>query len=259
MIVLTALTAFGSALLAFAQTTTSATMTTTTTGGRNLTQRLQNIVTRADQEINRRITALDNLASKISSMTKISDTEKSNLASSTEAQISEMNVLKAKVSTDSDLTSLKSDVQSIAKSYRIYMLIIPQGTITAAADRVMDVASSVQAIAVKLQSRISEDQSAGKDVTAIQPALSDLNAKVNDAETQAQAATSEVTGLTPDNGNTTQMQANTAALKDARTKIQTAMKDLQTARKDAGTIVQGLKALEGNVSPTTPQTTTPQS
>ncbi len=232
----------------FAQS--SSTAATSTRPG--LTARLQNIVNRADQEIERRVNTLNGLSSRINSMVKLSDAEKSGLSSSIQSQIDEMNSLKSKVGEDGDLTSLKSDVQSITNSYRIYMLVVPQGTITAAADRAMEVASSVQAIGVKLQARLTAAQSAGHDVTALQTDLSDMNAKASDAITQAQAAIAEVTALTPDNGSSTLAQANTAALKDARTKIQTAMKDLQAARKDAGTIVQGLRAFaKPNASSTT--------
>jgi len=204
-------------------------------------QRIQNIVSRTNQEITRRIAALNALSARVNAMQKISASDKSDLASSIQAQISAMDSLQAKVVADENSTSsLKSDVQSITASYRIYALVIPQGTIEAAADRVMTIVSDMTTIGDKLQARVSTlGTSASASITS---GLADFNAKVADANTQAQAAVSEVSGLVPDQGNQTQMQANTAALKDARSKIQTAQKDLVAARKDAGTIVKTLEA-----------------
>jgi hypothetical protein len=112
----------------------------------------------------------------------------------------------------------------------------------------------MQTLAGKLQTRISAAQSAGNNVTVAQAALTDMNAKLTDANTQAQAAITEVSGLKPDNGDQTVMQSNTAALKDARTKIQTAQKDLVAARKDAGIIV---KSVGGWKTATSTATSTP--
>ena len=71
----------------------SAQVATTTSSSRvsyraQLAQRLQNIVNRANQEIERRITALTTLSNRVSEMQKISPNDKSALLSSIQAQIS---------------------------------------------------------------------------------------------------------------------------------------------------------------------------
>ena len=71
--------------------------------------------------------------------------------------------------------------------------------------------------------------------------MADINVKITDAGTQANAAISLVSGLQPDQGATTTLKANTAALKDAQSKIKTATADLVAARKDATTIVNIIK------------------
>src|SRR5581483_9804890 len=108
----------------------------------------------------------------------------------------------------------------------------------AAADRALDVAQSLSTLAGQLQTRITAAQNAGHDMSASVTALADMNAKISDANTKANAATSEVAGLKPDNGDQTVMQSNLATMKDARSKIQAAQQDLIAARKDAGTIVK---------------------
>ena len=197
--------------------------------------------TRAKQEITRRIDALTKLATRVSEMKRLSDSEKSTLSANITAQINTLNTLEAKIAADTDAATLKADVQSITKSYRIFALIIPQGAIAAAADRIEAIAASSTELSAKLSTRITAAGAAGKDTTAMTTSLSDMNAKIADANTQAQAAVSETASLQPDNGDKTVMTSNTAALKDARSKIQAAEKDLKAAKADAESIVKAVK------------------
>ena len=192
---------------------------------------------RADQEIIRRITSLTALKTRVNGIVKLSADQKTNLSSLLDTQIGAMNDLTAKIAADASAnstSSLKIDIQSITKAYRIYMLVLPRGTITVAADQILDVADTMSAFAVKLQGR-------GVSVTA----LADMNAKIADAKVQVQAAIDEVSGLNPDNGDQTIMQTNTTALKDARAKLKIARADLETARQDVRAIV---KTLGGSVT-----------
>jgi hypothetical protein len=201
----------------------------------------------ANQEIARRVTSLNALATRVNAMTKLSASEKSTLSATIQGQVTLLNALQAKIDADANSTSsLRADIKSITLEYRIYLLVIPQVQIQVAADRVMTIADILATLAGKLQTRITAAQSAGKNVGGAVAALADMNAKIADANVQVQAAVNETIGLKPDNGDKTIMQANTAALKDARTKIRAANQDLITARKDAGVVV---KALAGN--PTT--------
>lgn len=206
---------------------------------------------KADQEIARRIDALNALSARVNGMVKVSSDDKANLNSEIQSQITAMNTLQAQVTADAaanSTTSLKADVQSITKAYRIFALVIPEGAIEAAADRVETIVGLMTQLAGTLQTRITAAQSAGADMTASVSALADMNAKVADANTQAQAAVTEIADLQPDNGVQSVKDSNTAALKDARTKIQAAQQDLVTARKDAGNIVKALESLSISAS-----------
>lgn len=213
--------------------------------------------TRADQEITRRINALNALNTRVNAMVKVSASDKSTLSSNIATQIAAMNTLQTQIAADAaanSTTSLKIDIQSITKSYRIFALIIPQGAIEAAADRVLDITDMMTTLGTQLQTRITAAQTAGNNMSVEVAALADMNAKIADANTQANTAVTEVASLQPDNGNATIEASNTAALKDARTKIQTSQQDLTAARKDAGTIVKALLALK--VSATASSTVT---
>ena len=166
-----------------------------------------------------------------------------------------MNALQAQIGMDQNSTSsLRVDVQSITGQYRIFALIIPRGAIEAAADRVMTIVSNMTTIVNKLQTRIPALSSPVSPTAASD--IADFNAKITDANTQAQAALSEVTPLMPDNGSSTLMQANTSALKEARADIKTAQQDLTTAYQD---IVAVVKALIARGTPTTTSTATSSS
>ncbi len=204
---------------------------------------MKDITTRADNEITRRMNALNALSARVNAMVRLSATDKSNLSTSIASQITAMNTLQAQVAADAaanNTSSLKTDVKSITSSYRIFILVLPQGAIEAASDRVLTIVSTMNDLGTKFSARISAAATAGNDVTAAQASLTDFNAKVADANTQATAAASEVASLTPDNGNTTVEASNTAALKDAHSKILAAQQDFVTARADAMAIINDL-------------------
>jgi len=228
---------------AMAQTAASSTASSTRGAARVTAQetRIAKAKMHADQELDRRVASLNALAARVNDMKRITDAQKSSLTMSINDQVTVLATLKAKIDADTDVAALRTDIQSITKSYRIYALILPQASLVAAADRAMTVASSMSALSGKLQSRISTLQASGTDVTALQAAYADFNLKIADANTQANAAVTEVVSLKPDNGDKTVMAANIAALKDARKKVQVAQQDFVAARKDAETIVKGIR------------------
>ncbi len=215
--------------------------------------------TRADQEITRRINMLNALMTRVNAMVLLSSDEKNSLSSTIQGQITLMNDLQTQIATDASAnstSSLKSDIQSIVKSYRIFILIVPQGAIAAAADRIETIASLMNDLSAMLQVRITDAGTAGDNTTAAAAALADMNAKIADANVQAAAAVTETASLKPDNGDQTVMASNRAALQDARSKIVAAQKDLGAARKDAGMIVKDLMSFRTSASASASSTIT---
>ncbi len=211
--------------------------------------RSANLQQRANKELTRRINSLNELLTRISGFKKLSDTQKASLTSQVQAQITALTALQAKIAADTDPTALKTDVQSIVQSYRIYALFLPKIQILAAADRVLSVSDEMSSHAATLQTKIAADQSAGKNVSDLQTLLSDMNAKIADAKTQAQGAIDTVTPLTPDG-----YPANKQQLQSARQMIATAVKDLDTARQDGRKIIVGLLKF-GKMTSDKPKTT----
>ncbi|MES2134888.1 MAG: hypothetical protein V4449_01440 [Patescibacteria group bacterium] len=206
---------------------------------------------KAHQEIDRRVTNLNALVLRVQAMLNLSEADKTAIAGTLTAQVNALNALKAKIDADADPETLKGDVKSVTDSYRIYALIIPQGAIIAAADRIVTVATKLHLISLKFETRIAAAATAGNDVKAVRVTLEEYNSKIANASLQAQAAVNAIVTLVPDDGDATKKAANIKALKDARAKIVLAQKDLQTARKDADKIITALKGMKVNSTATT--------
>lgn len=203
---------------------------------------------RANQEIERRLDALDRLSGRIEDAKRITLDDKATLTASIQAQIDALVELKAKIEADDSTTTLKADIESITKGHRIFLLVIPKGAITAAADRVLSVATQMEAFSSKLQARI--DGAGDVDAGALNDLLDDYDAKVADAKVQANAAIDLVADLSVDNGDASVVASNTQTLKDARAKVVAAQQDLKTARQDAQKIAGAVKG-HGSVTAST--------
>lgn len=212
------------------------------------TTRAERAKDKAEQEIDRRVAALNALLTRVEAMTKVTDQLKANLKANVENEIDGFTQLKAKVDADTDLATLKTDVQSITQSYRIFVLVIPQGRITAAADRMATVINMMGAIGTKLQARINTAKAAGSDTSALEASLADLGDKLTSAQAHAQAAVAAVAPLTPDQGDKDAMAKNDAAIKSAQAEIKAGTQDLVDGRKDIAAIISGLGKLDASAN-----------
>ncbi len=231
-------------------------ITSSATSTNNAVQ--QKVQQKAETEIDRRINSLNTLNSRIEEMKKLSESEKTALQSTVQGVISNLGTLQEKIASETDSQTLKTYTQSITKAYRVYALVMPQTQILSATDRIQTSANTLSTIANKLQIRINQASST-MEAISLQTQLADINIKIANAKTQAQAAISEVTNLLPDQGDKTIAQSNLTALKDARTKIVVAQKDLKAARDNAREIIKSLTPpIKANKATSTIGTSTPE-
>jgi hypothetical protein len=200
----------------------------------------------AATEIGNREKSLNALLARVGQMVHLTAGEKSSITATINGEVAELQSLGTQIASAAT-TTLKADVQSITKDYRIYALVEPQITILAAADRAASIGDMLTTLAGKIEPRLAATPNA-----AASALLADLQAKVADANTQSSAAIAETASLAPDNGDTTIQASNTAALKDARSKIQTAQADLKGAYQDAANIVKALKGSASVTASTSP-------
>lgn len=209
----------------------------------------ENLKERATNEIKRRISALNELISRIGQIDKLSDSQKSALTANIQAQIALLNALNTKIQADTDIDTLREDVKSIVLSYRIYLLYIPMTRIIIAGYSILNVTDIFNAIIPTLQAMIDVLKSAGLDTTSYESYLKDMQAKITDAQSQAHKAIDTVTPLQP-----TGYPGNKPDLQNARTMLKTAQKDLEAARADAQKLFKSLKA-KMSITPANPSVT----
>ena len=155
------------------------------------------------REIDRRVASLNNLIRIINNTKRLSESQKSQLVTQVNVEVTNLQYLRGKIEADSDIAMLTADKQSIVLSYRIYALFLPKINIIALGDQIIGLAETMT---LKTQN---------------QAAL----AKINDATTKAQAAIDSVMPLTPDG-----YPGNKATLKSANDQLRTARADLNAAR-----------------------------
>lgn len=228
---------------------TSAAAQTSTTASRQA-DLMAVLKARGKAEIDRRLTFLGQLKSRVASAQNLTASDRGTLTSQIDGEVSGLTALEARIAADTDLATLRADVRSIVTAYRVYLLMGPKVHLVVGADGVVALAGRFDAIVTKLQAAIARAAAAGMDVTRLNALLADVQAKVADAKTKAGGVPGSVLPLLPSG-----YPGNRPTLEAARQDLRSARQDLRTARSDAREIVDALKAFRG--SSTTTTTTTP--
>ncbi len=212
---------------------TSASHETTHTLAAGDTTKLNLIHQRGDNEVSRRLTSLSGLLAKINAATKLSASDKAALIAEVNAEIAGLTTLKTTVDNDGDVTSAKTDAQSIVTDYRVYALVVPKVQLVITADRQQVIEDKLTALAAKVQTSINTAKTAGKDTTNLQKQLDDLTAKTQAAQAISSDVETKVLALQPSDYNNDH-------------KILSAYRDqLKTARGDIGAAFGDAKANAG--------------
>lgn len=226
--------------LALTGNTVLAVGTTTKTAATQTEQvRLQNIITKGDQEINRRLASLNTLTSKINAATKLTGSDKATLTNEVTSTISGLTSLKSKLDADTTIEAAKTDVQSIYSEYRVYALVTPKIHLIKVADDIQAVDMRLTTLASMLQSRIASDKTAGKDVSALQAKLDDMNSNISSAKAIASKIEAAVISLQPADYN-----SDHTLLSGDAVQLKTAHGNNQTAISDAKSIAASLKDMK---------------
>jgi len=212
---------------------------------------------KGDKEIDSRVSDLNALVARIAGIKNVPDAQKATISSTIEGIATAMSNLKQEIDTTSSSTVLKTDLETVTSSYRIYALVMPQVNIILAADKSATVVNMLSVISAKLTSRLNSATSIANQ-SSLQKTLEDLNAKIISANTLSNDAYQTVIVLAPDQGDKTKMASNTAALKLAKTKIKSAQSSISSARKDVDVLVKAIAKYE-KANPTTASSTVPVS
>lgn len=220
--------------------TTPTTSDSTTKSNTDAQQaRLSAMKTKGDEEITRRLTTLATLTSKINAATKLTAADKTTLTNEVNSTVSGLTDLKTKLDSETTVDGARTDVQAIYTQYRVYALVAPKTGLIKVSDDQQAVEAKLIALAQKLQTRITADQQANKDVSSLQAELNDLTSKVAAAQAISAKMENGVIGLEP-----TDFNNDHTILSGDNDQLKTAHADDQAAITDAKNIISGLKALE---------------
>ena len=199
---------------------------------------LENIISKGDQEITRRLTTLNSLTSKINSASKLTPSDQATLSAEVSGTITGLTSLKTQLDAETTLLPARSDAESIYSEYRVYALLAPKVGLIKVADDQQVIETKLSAIVPKLQSRITLATNDGKNTTTIQAQLNDMSAKISAAQAISSNIESVVINLQP-----TDYNANHSVLLGDNAQLKTAYSDIQDAYADAKSIVSELEAL----------------
>jgi hypothetical protein len=197
------------------------------------------VIVKGNTEIARRLSVLTTLSTKITSSTKLSASDQQILSSEVSNEITGLTSLKTKLDSDTTVTTVVPDAESIFTNYRVFALVVPQVNIVKTADQQQQTETKLTALATKIQADINSDQAASHEITNLQTELSAMSVKVAAAQTISSGIETGVISLLPSDYNT-----NHAVLSGDRDQLKTAQGDNAGAIADAKVLVSSLKSLK---------------
>ncbi len=197
---------------------------------------LDEAIERSVKEVDKRIENLNKTIEKIVGAKNISESDRSSLKSSVEGEITRLEALKSKISSSTDLKTVQADTKTVISGSRINALVIPKITILASVSRINTVATMLDTVALKLQTRIDTLKTEGKDVSKLETLMSDVKSNISKAKGEALTAETTIKNLVADNGDKTKLADNNTNLKSARESIKKAQQYLAKTRGLEGQI-----------------------
>lgn len=196
---------------------------------------LARIIQRADQLISVRLSSLQNLLTRVQGDKRLSTTDKSSLTSDINTTISGLQTLKTKIDADTDETTARTDAKSVITTYRVYMVFEPKIRLLTVIGNLQTTSSNVSSLSGQIQTLITSLQSQGKDTSAAQTALNDLNTQLTAINALLSTDKTLVSNVTV---NTTNPQS---VFVQIRKDMATVRADFAKIRSDIATIRSTLK------------------
>ena len=192
----------------------------------------------ANNEITRRITTLNGLLTIINAATHLSAADKTSLTTQINTELANLPALKTKIDADTDLATLRTDVQSIYTEFRVYALLVPKVHLVRVADRLTDATAKLTVYADLLQAKIDAARASGKDVTAETATMADMRSQIATSNSDANSVDSTLVPLTPD-----QYNASPTIISNLRVTLNAGRQATAKALQDGSSVRNGLKSL----------------
>ncbi len=222
----------GAAAPAFAETTPTSAPTTRTCSA----DRLGYVQARVDAAVKKREATIDSLTRALAARTHVTDAHRATLTSTYGSDESGLRAVDAKVQADTTCGQAVTDGRTVVTDYRVYLLLVPQTHLVAAADTGTYAAGQLAAAEPKAQTAIDALTDPQQKATA-QATLDDMTSRVSSATASLSGVADGVLALTP-----ADIPAKESVIDGYRARVSAAHADLAKALADAKT----LKSLLGN-------------
>lgn len=187
---------------------------------------------KAHAAITARVTKMQTLITKVQAAPALGS-DGTTLVARMNTDITGLTALDATIKADTTVAAARADAKKIFTDFRIYALVVPSTRMVVAADAVQGVAATrLTTAADRLQAAVTK-----RGLTAEQPTLDDMKAKIAAATAATAGMSSHLLGLTP-----AQWNADHHLLDSDRANLKTARAALQDARSDAKTVVAALRS-----------------
>ncbi len=218
----------------------SSSPTTSATAGEK--SRTEKLSAKGVKELDRRIKNLTKLIERITSFKRLSAATKSELTTQVQAEITSLTALKAKIQATTDPTELKSLVESIKSSYRIYALFMPKVEALSAAERLQESSSLMSTVVTKLEQRVATAKTAGQNVSTLESSLTSMKTNLTSINQRLELLIGTLNGLTPEG-----FPENRSVVIAARQELTEIHKILNTVHKEGKAAITEIKKLGTSV------------
>ena len=198
----------------------------------------------AKQEIDRRLQILSTTTERIQKVRRLNNSFQSQLRLDLSGQAENLRALRARLASSTNPERVRSDIESVSRSYNRFAILVPKTHIATAAEKIVTITAIMSEMGLKLKNRIDAAEANGADTTTLVEALASLSVHIDSANAHAQMAIRTIAELNADRDDTTELRANQAKLKAAREQLRLAHEEVKGGRQDIGTIINGLKRLQ---------------
>jgi hypothetical protein len=197
---------------------------------------LADIQKSASIKTTQRIGSLNTAIARINAAKDITDSDRSTILATLNADVAGMNTVEAKIAADTDVATAAADYKTIFTTYRVYAVAIPQARFAAAADRMTGGAiPRLTDAETKLAAALSGPD-AGKSTPALQADLTDMQNQIAAATSGLNGVAAAALAVTPADYN-----ANHSVLDSERNAVKSAIGDVKKAASDGKTILAAIK------------------
>lgn len=221
-----------SAQVTASKSANSKTSLSETTKGTNVvttpadSEKVDNLKARALQEIDRRMRELTLVKDKSLTLHSLSEKVQSSQTTQIASEIASLTALKETISNETNLVTLKKEVQRLITSYNVFALYVPKIHILISSEMIDDTADKIASLAATAQPARDTASTSGEKANTKSQNSDTLSSLLASIHANAAAARTAVLPITPST-----YPANKTTLQKARTLLVNAREELAEARQ----------------------------